>query len=374
MHDSIVFLCTLCSHCYFHSKREATTFIEIEYKSQLPYRIENRSLKQYIHFSQNDGDCLILELPPMTSTSYAYENPFGKKEVRAVVIDEQSSREFRSADDDHCTECSTRSDERQNESFDAACSSINAIQQANFQTGTSEATRELQLNKDYPALEATTRSEEAPLYQLLERKRIFSSLARKFNLLRVGEGKPLPCPYPNGYVTPMIKTCRPQLYTHIRIEGGIRVLSFNDSEWFLKSMKIGLKERHISFKNANIDLWIEGGSFTLANDVPLEIACLNFREFSIRKQSGNLETVILLRYLQLDAMLDNSRYPVVFHPFTRALENMGTKENNVFVSSYLHDHQNSFNKRYWVREGYAKRLPFFQTTLSLLPQQNMVRV
>ena len=127
-----------------------------------------------INFSQNDKDCVVLELPPMTSTSYAYENPFGKKEVRAVVIAKGSSSECRGTDSDRSSRFSRSGSDHRSESYDTACSSTDPIQTT---ISNAEASgNEFERLREAKTTEEINTSEQVPLNQLLERKRIFSRI------------------------------------------------------------------------------------------------------------------------------------------------------------------------------------------------------
>mmetsp|Transcript_21012 Transcript_21012/g.34666 ORF Transcript_21012/g.34666 Transcript_21012/m.34666 type:complete len:1329 (+) Transcript_21012:3-3989(+) len=50
-----------------------------------PYRIENRSNTHHLRFAQDDDDAVVFELPPMHSCGYTWDNPHGKKRLRAEV-------------------------------------------------------------------------------------------------------------------------------------------------------------------------------------------------------------------------------------------------------------------------------------------------
>jgi hypothetical protein len=51
-----------------------------------PYRIENRSNTHFVRFAQHDDDAVVFELPPMHSCGYTWDNPHGKKRLRAEVV------------------------------------------------------------------------------------------------------------------------------------------------------------------------------------------------------------------------------------------------------------------------------------------------
>ncbi len=51
-----------------------------------PFRIENRSNTHHLRIAQYDDDAVVFELPPMHSCGYTWDNPHGRKRIRAEMI------------------------------------------------------------------------------------------------------------------------------------------------------------------------------------------------------------------------------------------------------------------------------------------------
>ena len=77
-----------------HSSDEGAMLVSITHATVPPFCIENRSNDHILRFVQDDADAVVFELPPMSSASYTWDSPLGKKKLRAVVIPVEKSKNY----------------------------------------------------------------------------------------------------------------------------------------------------------------------------------------------------------------------------------------------------------------------------------------
>ncbi len=204
------------------------------------------------------------------------------------------------------------------------------------------------------------------------------SRIRCYKFLDVGRMKDLPC-------SDQSDDC---LSVALRIAGGSRVLSFADSSWHFEQSELGRLRRGGNWKNVLVDVSIAGFVFSLSDYYPREVLSITVKAISVSKPTGQVETKSRVCLIQIDAMLGSARYPIMLAPVKnfdsmiraslhidadhRKLEVLEPMQSTWSAPKPLNELELlPLLRTYWDEQN-EEPIPFFEATISYLPQPSML--
>jgi hypothetical protein len=325
-----------------------------------PFQIENRSSDYTIQFVQDDDDAVMFELPPLHRCGFTWDNPHGRKALRAVLIaaelDEDGSA-IASYDNDSFYRkyhADSTEDERldDGDSLSTELSKVDGKKSKSMTVGDFCSQSIVSYN---PSRGASKRSRISSRLG-----RVYGPKSRSYNLSKVGSKKDLPCPVGVEF-TP--------LEVHLRISAGMKILSFNDSPWFIEQVESGLLKKGGDFKSAICNIRIDGFTCYIMDDFPREVLGIIMKDLHIFKRSGSIEAGMKIRHFQVDAMLNTARYPIIVQPKHRAADRRGS---NVPERIQCGAADIEASDCFWLKSNDVE--PIFEVAFSYVPQSNMTWV
>jgi hypothetical protein len=325
-----------------------------------PFRIENRSSDHIIQFVQDDNDADVFELLPMHSCGFTWNNPHGRKMLRAVVIATELAEDgsgIASFENDSSYQ-NFHTDEIEDECLDdgdnLVCEKFPKVD------GTKSKSMTVgefcsQSIVSYNPSRVSKRS-------LLPSKlgRIYGTKSRSYNLSKVGIKKDLPCPGEFQFSP---------LQVHLRISGGMKILSFNDSPWFIEQVESGLLKKGGDFKGALCNIRVDGFTFYIMDDFPREVIGIIMKDLHIFKRTGSIEAGMKIRHFQVDAMLDTARYPIIIQPKQRGIDKYAIHGPDRSLCGLVGIEEIDC---FWLKSDDVE--PIFEVDFSYVPQSNMTWV
>ena len=267
----------------------------------------------------------------MSCCGYTWDNFHGNKKIRAIVVEKKQSNQYAL------------------DKFVLNDSSVENISIKDL--GKKDA-----LNARKVYLQAL------PMIKNLET--MFGSKSRTYNPLKVGEHSPLPFASSGGSME-----TKENLFVHLSVEAGSRVLSFTDCTWRADALNYGLQRRGGYWKDSNINISLAGASFHVIDDFPHELMSITLRDFSIIKPQQTDEGVIHLRHLQIDAMSAEAKFPIILQPIPVGVD----RRNEHYLEKI--DGSASENKdyknNYWMSNN-DKPIPWLEVSISYIPSTSMV--
>jgi hypothetical protein len=334
-----------------HDSDGGSKLISISHAANPPFRIENRSNTHFLQFAQDDDDATVFELPPMHSCGFAWDNPLGNKKLNASVI-RRDVLHWASLDDYHLYHVN----DKLGQSGSATTASVAFDENSSPRRKKFMSPRRTKSDDSLSSVGATSVS-SSPSVSFVQR-RTFGSSSRSYNLARVGRKKDLPCP--------STKSTSHHLYAHLRIIAGAKILSFNDSDFLAQQVESGIMRKGGSFKSALFETSIEGVQMTILDDYPKEVLGITVRDIQILKPQGSIEATLRVRHFQVDAMLEQARYPIIIQPLPLGVDR---RRNTARQSILAQGVERS--DCYWSK--YDERpVPVLEIVGSYVPQENMM--
>jgi len=350
-----------------HASDGGSTVVSIAHAPVPPFRIENRSNIHCIQFVQDDSDGVVFELPPMHSCGYCWDSPLGKKRLRAVVIPKKKSKHYRlrlalkMERDRHIKTAKDVEDNGTAKTADSVSSDDDSIGNTDVEPIVFAIKRGTRANIDSAVeLKRTT---------ALNHRNLYTVNSRSYSMNKVGRKKDLPCPemktlfdYPNSLDGTAMES---NLFAHIRILAGTKILSFNDSPFLAEQVELGTTRKGGNFKSALCHIEFAGVGISIMDDFPREVMGVVIRDIQIHKPRGSIDSTAMVRHFQVDAMLPDARYPIIIQPLP-----LGVDRRNLPEST-----PGSIDRKdcYWLKND-EKPVPIFESSCSYVPQSNMVWV
>lgn len=311
-----------------NTKSLATTVISISDSSEnCPYRLENRSNSMTIVFAQDDKNGNPIVLPPMSWMGYAFGNPAGKKKIRCVVSANTLSYDFQ--------ESMRKKKERKRLKEKRETSTLrgSSMERASLSSRNNEESstggRERKYNHEV--------KKEIEKY----RKLLRGGYSRSYCPDKIGPRKDLPSPgFGNSaYVN--------TLSAEVRIQGGSKVLSFNDTEFHTEQQMSGDLGKKSQWQSIGVDVRVEGITLHLVDEEPKETLSLMLRDFRVFKRQREIDLTFRLRSLQIDNMLEDAFYPIVLRPvdmtYDPRTEHAPDNEPETYLKRRLHQQNENSN-------------------------------
>ena len=217
-----------------HASGTGSMLTSISHSEVPPFVIENRSSSHFLRFCQDDAQAVLFELPPMSSCAYTWDNPLGKKKLRATVVAESKTKA-------HQLENALKK-ERDAESFQQESMHSGGGDSDDETLDDDEYAREplmFSLTKGVKSLDARELNKTAR-YRSPRRKAVFGVHSRSFAMSKVGQQKHLPCPSAKESLEENSSMMSSDLFTHVRIVAGSKIMSFSDSTWLAKQVQTGM--------------------------------------------------------------------------------------------------------------------------------------
>lgn len=340
-------------HQYDGAKVASVTHVSVP-----PFRLENRSSDHVIQFVQDDDDAIVFELLPMHSCGFTWDNPHGKKSLRAVVIatevaengsgmasycNDNSYKNYQDISEDDCLVDDDSLASKQPLKVDGKSKSITV---GDFCS---------QSTLSYNPSRASKQSRRS-----LRLGWVYGASSRSYNLSKVGIKGDLPCP--NELELSSVQV-------HLRISAGMKILSFNDSPWFVEQVESGLLKKGGDFKSAVCNIRVDGFTLYIMDDFPREVMGVIMKDLHIFKRSGSIEVGMKIRHFQVDSMLDTARYPIIIQPKQRGVDRHASHAPDRSLCGITGiDESDCF----WLKSNDLE--PIIEVAFSYVPQSNMTWV
>jgi len=346
-----------------HSSDEGAMLVSITHATVPPFCIENRSNDHILRFVQDDADAVVFELPPMSTASYTWDSPLGKKKLRAVVIPVEKSKNYQldaqlkqERDDEEERTLDTYDSDDDNETIQSE-STKDPLMQA-LKKGTTGKTS-LDLNK-------TAR------YRSPRKKAVYTIFSRSYNLKKVGMQQQLPCPSSKESESGH-QMMSSSLFAHIRIVAGTKTISFSDSTWIANQVDAGQLKKGGDFKASLCEMNIEGVGLYIMDDYPKEVMAVILRDIQLQKPMGSIKLTARCRHFQVDAMLPSARYPIIIQPSPMGVDRRDPLIKGSNALDLIMPENVDTNECFWMKNE-EKPIPVFETEVEYVPQRNMTWV
>ena len=384
-----------------NTKSGATTIINFDLASedgkatggQPPYRLENRSSDTTVVVMHDDDDAEPVLLPPMTWSSFAYDNPHSTLRIKAVGLNNEGygylkdkiSGLMNSIGKPPKRNRRSKPGKRLRNGVSSARRLVmgKSRKERNLSIVQEEESREDASKKGDDSSHQISESDESSLYssfslaqngdgtrfkKIKDRrgylKALWSNKSRSYNIDKVGRRKDLPS-------VSMLGKRGDDLFVECRILKGTKVVSFNDSDYRITKQQQDHLRSGGDWMGASTNVKIEGLIINLIDQQPQEILSICLRDVEIVKNQGQIDVMCRLRHLQIDNMTDGARFPIILHPATDSTDErekeMAEKIREDGASGMIIAEDGDM---YWQQVD-RKPTPLFEMSLSYLPLQHM---
>lgn len=324
-----------------------------------PFRIENRSNDHTIEFVQDDDGALVFKLLPMHSCGFTWDNPHGRKSLRAVVIANESAHDGISevASYENISVCQNyHAGNSVDESYNDDDDGDSEVSEENSKVdGMHSKSVNVRDFCSHSILSFNPSQTSKRSHFPSKRGRIYGPMSRSYNLSKVGVKKDLPWTFSS-------------LRAHLRISAGMKILSFNDSPWLIEQVEMGQLKKGGDFKSALCNVRVNGFTFYIMDDFPREVIGIVMKDLHIFKRKGSIEAGAKIRHFQVDAMLETARYPIIIQPKQRGTERHSHIPDRALSGIADIDEKDCF----WLTRDDAE--PILDVSFSYVPQSNMTWV
>lgn len=347
-----------------HTSDGNAVLVSITHATVPPFRIENRSSDQYIRFVQDDSEAVVFELAPMSSATYAWDSPLGKKKLRAVVIRASESKSIQLDET-----LKRERDEQDNEKEDKEEADTDSDDD---NSNADESTKEPLLYALKKGTRLTSRElNKTARFRSPQKKAVFTMNSRSYGMKKTGRQRDLPCPSPKENEPGHYMSSN--LFAHIRIVAGTKTLSFSDSTWLADQVEAGQMKQGGDFKTARVEVNIEGLGIYIMDDFPREVMAVVLRDIQFLKPRGSIKADARVRHFQVDAMIPDARYPIIIQPSPMGVDRRKPMMKDGNDSNSLIPEGVKDSDCFW-RQNEEKPVPVFEIEFEFVPQRNMTWV
>ena len=206
-------------------------------------------------------------------------------------------------------------------------------------------------------------------YRSPRKRAAYGHNSRCYDFKTIGKQQDLPCPSgeesESGHLV-----MSSQLFTLSRIIGGTKILSFSDSRFLEKNVQAGILRKGGDFSSTLFEMNVEGFGLYIMDDYPREVMAVVVRDIQFQKPMGSIKAAARVRHFQVDAMLENARYPIIIQPSPLGVDRREPMmEGNDSDYLVLPEHVDK-RECFWMQNE-EKPIPVFEVECEYVPQQNM---
>ena len=175
-----------------HRASTGSMLVSIVHAAVSPFIIENRSSTHHVRLVQDDAEAVVFELGPMSSCSYTWDSPLGKKKLRAVVIPKAKSKSYAL---DEALEKEREEELLRDTSRGDDDDTVDTVDSDDESTKTSGSAIEPLLYSLKRGVKVTSRElNKTARFRTPRKRTVFSLDSRTYRMSKVGRQRELPCP------------------------------------------------------------------------------------------------------------------------------------------------------------------------------------